>query len=362
MRNFVRQTLPGKVVFGDGSIRSLPDEVAALGARRVALISGVSPALTTLVAGELPGLVLTWDEVHQHVPVELADRCHEQVATHEADLLVCIGGGSAIGLAKAVALRGGPPVVAIPTTYSGSEMTPIWGQTEGAVKRTGRDARVQPQVVVYDPELVVSLPAEVVGPSGMNALAHCIEGLYSPAAEPLGSLAAVEGARLLVANLPAAYTRSDATARAELLWASCLAGQVLATAGSSLHHALCHLLGGRHNLPHAQTHAVVLPHVLAFVAPHLREQLAPLAAALDVPVDQLPQAVWDVGAAVGTAIGLSSLGMPHSDLMATAQALVDRAPTSPVPLEFSGVVRLLEDAYRGERPIARAKAARASYR
>lgn len=350
MRPFVRQALAGRVVFGEGSLSSLGPELAALGARRPVLVSGVGEELTARVAAHLPGLAATWTDVRQHVPVELAQLCHRDVSSHAADVVVCLGGGSAIGLAKAVALLGGPPIVAVPTTYSGSEMTPIWGQSEAGVKRTGRDLRVLPSVVLYDPELLVSLPAEVVGASGMNALAHCIESLYAPAADPLNSLAALEGARLLVEHLPAAYASTDVGARGEVLWASCLAGHVLGTAGASLHHSVCHLLGGRHDLSHAQTHAVVLPHVLARLVPRMRTQLEPLAGVLGMPVEQLPGGIWDIAAAVGTGPGLAGLGMPASDLAATAEALVDRTSQSDVAIDLATALSLLEDAFRGERP------------
>jgi maleylacetate reductase len=347
---FTREALPGRVVFGVGSLEQLADEVARLGAERPLIVAdGVAAPIARLQV-LLPKASGSWDEIRQHVPTELAARCAQFAEAHDADLLVSVGGGSATGLAKAVALHGGPRVLAVPTTLAGSEMTPVWGQSDGGVKTTGRDPRVQPVTVIYDPELLRGLPPAVLGPSGMNAMAHCVEALYAVGAEPLSSLAAVEGARLLLAHLPAAYTTSDLDVRGDVQWASCLAGHVFGTVGGSLHHSLCHLLGGLHNLPHAETHAVVLPHVVDFLLPAVRTQLAPLAAVVGVEVEDLPGALWDCGASVGTPLGLRAIGLTVSDVPAVALALVARNPASPVPLDVDSATALVEAATYGERP------------
>jgi maleylacetate reductase len=194
---FTRQALPGRVVFGAGSLDRLSDEVDRLGASRPLIVADAMAAPMVRLRELLPNAVGTWDEIRQHVPVELAERCAAFAEKHHADLVVSVGGGSATGLAKAVALHGGPPVLAVPTTLAGSEMTPVWGQSEAGVKTTGRDPRVQPVTVLYDPELLRGLPAAILGPSGMNSLAHCVEALYAVGAEPFSSLAAVQRARLL---------------------------------------------------------------------------------------------------------------------------------------------------------------------
>lgn len=349
VKPFARDALPGRIVFGAGSLSGLADEVVRLGSRP-ALVSDLPAAMTDRLAAQLPGLVLQWDEVRQHVPVDLADRATRAVTHAAADVVVSAGGGSATGLAKAMALRGGPPILAVPTTYAGSEMTPIWGQSQGSVKTTGRDARVLPATVVYDPELLLGLPAHVVGPSGMNALAHCVEALYAPAADPLSSLGAVEGARLLVTHLPAAYATADIEARGQVLWAACLAGSALGTVGASLHHSICHLLGGMFDLPHATMHAVVLPHVLAALLPAVQEKLSPLAEALDVDVSALPGLFWRLGQMVGTPIGLGALGMPADGVEAAAEALVRKTPSSPLPVDIEFARNVLHAALVGSAP------------
>jgi maleylacetate reductase len=350
VKPFTRTALPGRVVFGAGSLSQLPAEVARLGASAPLLITDGPAAPSERLQRLLPEAVGSWDEIRQHVPTELADRCAEFAAARGADLLVSVGGGSSTGLAKAVALRGGPAVLAVPTTLAGSEMTPIWGQSEGGVKTTGRDPRVLPVAVIYDPELLTGLPAAVLGPSGMNALAHCVEGLYASDADPLTSLAAVEGARLLLDRLPVAYAAPDVDAHGDVQWASCLAGNVLGTVGSSLHHSLCHLLGGMHNLPHAEMHAVVLPHVVEFLLPEVKSRLEPLAAVLGVDVDDLPGALWDCGVRVGTPHGLQAIGLSIGDADAVAEALVARQPASPVALDVDNARALVEAATYGDRP------------
>jgi maleylacetate reductase len=353
VKPFVRQALPGRVVFGGGSLDQLPDEVAQLGARRPMIVADGLAAPMARLQSLLPNAVSSWEEIRQHVPSELAARCASFAVENKADLLVSVGGGSTTGLAKAVALNGGPHVLAVPTTLAGSEMTPVWGMSEGGVKTTGRDPRVQPVTVIYDPELLSGLPAALLGPSGMNALAHCVEALYATGAEPLSSLAAVEGARLLLARLPQAYAAPEVDIRGDVQWASCLAGSVFGTVGGSLHHALCHTLGGLHDLPHAETHAVVLPHVVAFVLPAVRAQLEPLADVVGVPVDDLPAALWDCGARVGTPHGLRAIGLSVSDIPGVAEALVARNPPSPVPLDVRNARALIEAATFGDRPAGK---------
>jgi alcohol dehydrogenase class IV len=259
-----------------------------------------------------------------------------------------MGGGSATGLAKAVALRHQAPIVCVPTTYSGSEMTPIWGLTGPDGKRTGRDPRAQPRAVLYDPALTVGLPAEVTGPSGMNALAHCAEALYAPGANPVSSLLAEEGARTLRRGLPPAVAEpADLSARTEALLGAFLAGAAMA-AGVGVHHQLCHLLGGAYRLPHAELHAVVLPHAVHFVAPAARPQLARLADRLGV--DDVAGAIWDLGRRLGTPASLAELGLPEAELDRAATRAVATVVQTPRRAGVSDLRALLGAAWQGRRP------------
>lgn len=349
VRAFERDVLPGRVLFGPGSLTRLRGEVQRLPGERVLLVGSSGSVASEQAAALLGSLVAQrWPDVRQHVPVEVADATSAAARQVRADTIVAVGGGSAIGLGKAVALETGLPLLAVPTTYSGSEMTPIHGRTIDGEKRTGRSPRVLPRTVLYDPDLLLTLPPTVVGASGVNALAHCVEALYAPAADPITSLQAVEGVRVLAAALPAAYDRPDPAARAEVLYAACLAGTALGAAGTSLHHGLCHLLGGMYGLPHADTHAVVLPHVVSWVAPSVPAAVAALAGALGVGADDVAGALWDLAARVGARPGLRALGLREEDLDRTAAGAAHLR--SPRPLDLPAATELLRAAWSGQRP------------
>ena len=266
---FVHDTLPQRVSFGSGeAAASLEREVAELGASRVMVIASKREMDT---AGTLTGnlrVLLRYDDVVMHVPVEVAARAREAAATHNVDAIVSVGGGSTTGLAKAIALTTGLPVVAVPTTYAGSEATAVWGLTEGNRKTTGTDPRVLPKVIVYDATLTLTLPVPISVASGLNALAHCVDAMWAPKADPINAALAAEGIRALAEGLPKVVTDpSGIDGREHALYAAYLSAVAFASAGSALHHKICHVLGGAYNLPHAQTHAIVLPYVLAFNGP-----------------------------------------------------------------------------------------------
>jgi maleylacetate reductase len=280
---FVHDTLPQRVCFGSGAAADrLSEEIGRLGAARVMLIASANEMqLAGPLVQDVP-VALHFDEVVMHVPVGVADRARRAAARHRVDAVVSVGGGSATGLAKAVALTTGLPVVAVPTTYAGSEATPVWGLTEGAEKITGTDPRVLPKVIVYDAALTMSLPVEMSVASGLNALAHCVDSLWAPRADPVNAALAAEGIRSLRAGLPAIVADPmDLDGREKALYAAYLSAAAFASAGSGLHHKICHVLGGRYNLPHAQTHATVLPYVLAFNGPAAPDAERRIATALN---------------------------------------------------------------------------------
>jgi alcohol dehydrogenase class IV/protocatechuate 3,4-dioxygenase beta subunit len=358
---FAANWLGQRVVFADGALDQLPAEVAALGAERVLLIAGRSGEVSDRVAELLTGrLAARFGIARQHVPGDLAAAVADEARRVRADAIVSIGGGSATGLAKICALDTMLPVLAIPTTFAGSEMTPVWGRTDGTVKRTGRDTRVLPRTVIYDPLLLAGIPPSLAGPSGMNALAHCVEALYVPGADPLTSLSALEATRLIASSLPTACSAADADSARALLWASCLAGRAYGTVGGSLHHSLCHLLGGFAALPHAPTHAVVLPQVVAFLTPSLGPELGQLADVLGVSPTDVAGAIWDLGARCGTPGGLRALGLAEASLSAIADALCERDPASPRPVSRADALALVIAAWLGERPPAARPALSAS--
>jgi maleylacetate reductase len=351
MKPFIHELQSGRVVFGAGSLRSVSSEVARLGARRVLLISDeYVKAVADELAHDLGDLVVRRvSEVVQHVPVELADAVSSVARRDRIDVVVCIGGGSATGLAKAVALRHDVRILAVPTTYAGSEMTPIWGLTAGAEKRTGRDARVVPRVVVYDPVLTYTMPPDLSGASGLNAMAHSVEALYAQDASPIVRLIAEESIRALAAALPRVVDQpDDAEARAEALYGAWLAGTSLGNATMGIHHKICHTLGGAYNLPHAAMHAALLPYAAAFnrlAAPQAMGALARALSAADGPAG-----LWDLARRIGAPTSLTDVGFDQA-FVDDASALIARANiTAPRLADDVGIRRLLHAAIDGSRP------------
>lgn len=339
------------VRFGWGQARqALAEEISQLGAQRILLVCGASGhALAERITGDLP-VAGVLDEVREHVPVWLAQRARARAAQLDADLVLALGGGSATGLAKAVALTSAVPVVAVPTTYAGSEVTPVWGLTEQRRKTTGTDLRVLPRVVVYDPELTLGLPRELSITSGLNAMAHCVDALWAPRANPVSNALAGEGIRAMAAGLPAVHSDgSGRTGREQCLLGAYLSGAAFASAGSGLHHKLCHVLGGAYDLPHAATHAVLLPYVLAFNAPATESAVARLAQAFGAsdPVAALSDLVHQLGAPVA----LRDLAMPEDGVQRSAEQVVLAAPPgNPRPVTLDAVRALLTDAWAGKIP------------
>ncbi|MEE9095953.1 iron-containing alcohol dehydrogenase [Pseudarthrobacter phenanthrenivorans] len=259
-----------RVFFGSGNAAAdVSAEAGRLQSRRAMVISSRRQSATTEAIIEGVQVASRYHEVIEHVPAAAAEAARQAAASHKADLLVAIGGGSAIGLAKSIALTTGLPIVAVPTGYAGSEATNVWGVTEGPAgktqKVTGVDDRVLPESVIYDVDLTLSLPAALSVASGLNALAHCIDSLWAPRAHPVNAALATEAIRLLAGGLPMVKDDpSGVGGREQMLSGAYLAAAAFASAGAGMHHKICHVLGGRFNLPHAQTHAVILPHVTAF--------------------------------------------------------------------------------------------------
>jgi len=353
-RSFTYDPLPGRVVFGNGVRGRIPDEADRLGVKRLLVLATPEQRETaTEVASSLGNRVAgVFAEAAMHVPVETAHAARETAARLGADGFLAVGGGSTTGLAKAIALVSSLPILAVPTTYAGSEMTPIYGITENGLKTTGRDPRVLPRTVIYDPELTLSLPASLSAASGLNAMAHALDALYAPDANPIVSLMSEESIAAFARALPQIVRDPGAlAARSDALYAAWLAGSALGAVGMGLHHKLCHTLGGTFNLPHAQTHAVVLPHAIAYNAPFAAEALARAARALGVAdAAAVPAAIYDLALAIGAPVSLAALGMPASGLDEAADVAARNPYPNPRPLERSAIRALLQDAYDGRRP------------
>ena len=361
MEPFARDVLPGRVVFGAGAARTaLAGEVARLGVSRLLLIPSGSEQSTAreLVAPLADRIAGTFTGVRPHVPVEVADAARKQAAAVGADAVLSLGGGSATGTAKAVALTTGLPVIAVPTTYAGSEVTPVWGLTEGDRKTTGVDARVLPRLVIYDPELTVSLPGPVSAASGLNAMAHCVEAFWAPGRNPVSSLAAGEAIRVLAAALPAVLRDgTDTGARGDLLYGAYLAGTAFAVTGSGLHHKICHILGGRYDLPHAQTHAIMLPYVLAFNAPGAPDAARQIGQALasaglasaGLEGADPAAALQQLAGQLGLPRGLREIGFGKEHIAEAARLIEPAVPAdNPVPADAAALQELLRRAWAGD--------------
>ncbi len=348
---FTYQARPARVVFGAGSLEHLERELLALGAERALVLCtpgqrAAAEALAKRLGERCAGV---FDGAVMHVPIEVAREAQARARALEADCAIALGGGSTIGLGKAIALDGGLPILAIPTTFAGSEMTPIYGLTEGGLKRTGNDPRVLPRTAIYDPELMMSLPVDIAVTSGINALAHAAEGLYAQDANPVTSLMAEEAIAALARGLPALVADPrDIEARSQALYGAWLAGTVLGTVGMALHHKLCHTLGGSFNLPHAQTHTVVLPHALAYNAAAAPEAMRRIARALGSA--EAAQGVHDLARATGAPLSLRELGMKEGDLDRAADIAAANPYWNPRPVDRSAIRALLQDAFDGRAP------------
>ncbi len=353
MERFVFAPLPGRVVFGAGTLDRLAEEVAGLAVRRALVLCTPEQRATAEDVAQRLGAAAAgvYDRAVMHVPIEVAEAARTHAAERGADGYVAVGGGSTIGLGKAIALVSGQPVIAVPTTYAGSEMTPIWGLTQHGEKTTGRDLRVLPRVVIYDPTLTVSLPPRLSGVSGMNAIAHCVEALYAENGNPIAALMAEEGIAALAGSLPgimAGPGRLDLRTRA--LYGAWLAGSVLGAVGMALHHKLCHVLGGTLNLPHAETHTAVLPHAAAYNAAAAPDAMRRVARALGA--ESAAQGLYDLANALGAQTALRHLGMREEDIPRVADLATANPYANPAPVTRDGMLALLRNAWEGRRPDA----------
>jgi maleylacetate reductase len=350
VKPFVYNGLPSRVIFGAGSIAQLPAELDRLGAKKALVLStpeqkdsvrSISGTLGERCAG-------VYDKAAMHVPVEIAEDARRVARELSADCCVTVGGGSTTGLGKAIALTSTLPILAVPTTYAGSEMTPIYGLTEGGLKKTGRDARVLPKTVLYDPNLTLSLPAVLSAASGMNAIAHCVEALYAHDGNPIVSLMAEEGIRALAVSLPKVVSDGrNIEARADALYGAWLAGVALGAAGMALHHKLCHVLGG-FGLPHAETHSIVLPHAMQYNSEAAAAAMQRVARSIGE--NDAPGAVWDLEKKLGLQMGLAELGMKEADIERAARIASEAPYPNPRKVEYGPVLELLRAAWGGRRP------------
>ncbi|GAB2468606.1 maleylacetate reductase [Promicromonospora xylanilytica] len=337
----MHQVYAGRVLQGSGAVSLVPDEVERLGAQRVLLVAAPSSAevaqgLATALADRYAA---TFGSPVQHSPVEVTARALALAGEVRADALVAVGGGSAIGLSKALAVRTGMPQVAVPTTYAGSEATPVLGETENGIKTTRRDPALAPGTIVYDPDLTLSLPRGLTLTSALNALAHAVEALWDSRASAATRAYAVESAGGILAALPVVLDRpADLPARARLQEAAWLAGACLAQARMGLHHQLAHALGGTFDLPHAELHALLLAYVMRFnlpAAPDAAERLIRLTSG------DPTLAVAGLAARHDGPTTLRALGVAREALREVAERVAADPYPNPRPVTADAVEELL---------------------
>ncbi|MFP3795538.1 maleylacetate reductase [Paraburkholderia tropica] len=348
--SFTYDMHPGRILFGPGTLDAVADEIARLGAKRALILSTPSQCADAqkLAAQIGPLAAGVFSEAAMHTPVAVTRDALAAFDAARADCLVSLGGGSTIGLGKAIAWRNDAPQIVVATTYAGSEVTPILGQTEDGIKTTVRDPKILPEVVIYDPALTLGLPVAMSVTSGLNAIAHAVEGVYARDRNPVTSLMAVEGVRALRDALPAIVSRpDDLAARSRALYGSWLCGSVLGAVGMSLHHKLCHTLGGSFDLPHAETHAIVLAHSAAYNANAAAQELQPLAQLFG---GSIGGGLYDFARALGAPLALRDLGLTSAQLDAAADLAVRNPYWNPRPVERDAVRALLQRAWEGTRP------------
>ena len=351
MQAFVYDGLPSRVIFGQGTLANASEELARLGCSRALVLSGpdqahAARALATQLGEKAAGI---FTGATMHTPVAVTEAAVAEVCRIGADCTVALGGGSTTGLGKAIALRTDLPQVAIPTTYAGSEMTPILGETKDGVKKTQRTHKVLPEVVIYDVDLTLTLPAALSATSGMNAIAHAVEALYARDRNPIISIVAEEAIEKLRTALPLIVQQpADPAARSDALYGAWLAGMCLGSVGMALHHKLCHVIGGSFDLPHAETHTVILPHALAYNAPAAAEAVARVGRALGR--DDAPLALFDLSGRLGAPRSLRSLGMAEGDIDRATDLVMKDSYWNPRPLEREAIHGLIVRAWAGEPP------------
>ncbi len=343
MSPFVYAALPTRVIFGRGKVAEVAAEAKRLGMKRPLVIttaqqSGSAAAIVHATCG------VGFAGAAMHTPVTVTVEAMAVLKAEGCDGTIALGGGSSTGLGKALALRTDLPQLVIPTSYAGSEMTNILGETADGAKTTKRDMKIQPETVIYDPDLLDTLPDRFAATSGMNAIAHAVEGLYAVDGNPIVSLMAEEGIRALASALPRGKAGHD-----EALYGAWLCGTVLGSASMALHHKLCHVLGGTFDLPHAETHTVILPHATSYNAPGSPDAMARIMRALGTA--SAAGGLHDLSKRLNAPLTLKDLGMPEEGLDKAADIAAANPYPNPTPIGREAIRKLLDDAYHGRRPV-----------
>ncbi|KAK4900384.1 hypothetical protein LTR27_002609 [Elasticomyces elasticus] len=354
MQHFEYTANPGRVVFGSGSIKKLGDEIKRLNKSKPLLLSTPQQkdqvqALESILKDASITPAGLFSEATMHTPTHVTDKALQYTKDSGADCVVSFGGGSTIGLGKAISIRTGLEHVCIPTTYAGSEMTPILGETADGKKTTRSDPKILPGTVIYDVDFTMTLPEALSATSGVNAIAHAVEALYARAGNPVMTLFALEGIKALASSLPIIVNNpKDVDARSKAQYGAWLCAMCLGSVGMALHHKLCHTLGGSFNLPHAETHTIVLPHAIAYNAPKIPEVMKQLA-------DVLPESDGDAIKGLNVLLtklkvkrGLKDFGMKEEDVDKAAEIAVSNPYWNPRDIEKEPLRETIRRCWAGE--------------
>ena len=348
---FEFKALPWNIVFGRNALRRLPQALSQFGFRKALVLSTPgqreqAQQVAVLIGDHCAGI---FSEAKMHVPVATYQQALAEVQRSGADCSVTVGGGSTTGLGKILALKAKLPFIAVPTTYAGSEMTNIWGLTDRGTKRTGRDIKVVPLLTLYDPELTLALPAGITGSSGMNAMAHAVVTVMAEKRNPVISALAEQAIRALASSLPVLVKAgNNLEARTQALYGACLAGAALGAGTTGIHHRLCHILGGTYHTPHADTHAILLPHTIAYNSRAVPEGAGRVAAAMNC--ESAAQGMYELLMGICSRTSLSDIGITENDINDIAGLATQTPCQNPEPVTTERINVLLKNACHGIRP------------
>ena len=354
MEPFEYNANPGRVVFDPGSIQKLPDEIRRLGLKAPLLLTTPQQVdqgcdLAKILQDASISPAGTYNNATMHTPSHVTEEALNFIKDKSADCVVSIGGGSTTGLGKAVSVRTGLPHICIPTTYAGSEMTPILGETQDGKKTTRSDAKILPGIVIYDVDLTMTLPVSLSATSGVNAIAHAVEALYSTKKNPIIDMFALEGVRSLAESLPGIVKDPQSRpAREKAQYGAWLCGVCLGSSTMALHHKLCHTLGGSFNLPHAETHTIVLPHALSYNAPAIPDAMAKLASVLPGSDGDATKGLNVLLDKLAVKRALKDYGMKEEDVDKAAEIAVSNQYPNPRGLEKEKIREVIRRCWAGE--------------
>ncbi len=347
--NFEFKSLPRQVYFGKGKIEKLTELLTDYQKAFVVVEEKQEEQINQLEASVGTDKVVRFMEVSQHVPQDLVLKARQSLEENEADVLVAIGGGSAIGLVKALALDNGLPIIAVPTSFAGSEMTDIWGISDQGKKTTGRDLKVLPGHVIYDSDITISLPPKFAAMSAMNAMAHLMEAAYAVDINPVTYTEVIYGIKQMMIGMHvmAKEKRLTNSSNNLFLMGAFIGGKALSEVSMSIHHKAAHVLGGSFGLHHAKVHTVMQAYVLELLWPSLVNKVKE-----DIKKSMMhpypPAALKEAAMAMDLPHTLREIGFREEDIERAADIMMEKPYEAPTEVTKDMLVKLLTNAYNGK--------------